>query len=131
MKRVLGWAVFFAFPALGQIEQAQLPIGHAADLVLFGRPLSGDDNSQPGIEWDQPREFTELRATFKRPVKPEAVNPEVWVWLSSTHPPGGGQGGWTLTDTPWSGSWKPIQGSAHLENGSGSFMSSRNPGGAR
>jgi hypothetical protein len=117
MKRVLGWAVFFAFPVFGQREQAQLPIGQAADLVLFGRPLSGDDNSQPGIEWDEPREFTELRATFKTAVKPEAVNPEVWVSLSSSHPPGGGQGGWTLTDTPWNGSWKPIQGSAHIENG--------------
>lgn len=73
-----------------------------------------------GVEWDEPREISEIRAVFKDMSGGVTIFAEYWVSLSSQNPPGGGQGGWTLTDTPWNGSRRPISGHASVERVHGS-----------
>jgi hypothetical protein len=67
---------------------------------------TGSTQSNLGIEWDEPREFHEIRVAFQGEVSPEKITPEYWV---SSWPPPEGRGGWTLTDTPWSGEWRAIR----------------------
>lgn len=130
---------FLSMAAVTQVLETQLPVGQPADLVLFGHfkswNPSGEDtlfsrksgaawmpvSSNFGVEWDEPREIGELRATFGPNVAPEKIHPEYWASKGSENPPGGGQGGWTLTDTPWNGTWKPILGSAHGQGGTWTF----------
>ena len=114
-----------AIPATGQTA------GQPADLARFGHLRTWDPNgdfspvsrtapskkANVGVEWDETRELTEIRASFKSPISPAAVHPEYWVSLASANPPGGGQGGWTLTDSPWKGTWEPVHGTARLDNG--------------
>jgi hypothetical protein len=137
--RAIAWLAVCVIPALGQMTPLRPHAGERVDLALFGHLTSwnetGNDSlfsrkSGPpwtahfanfGVEWDEPREINEIRAAFKHTVPLEAIHPEYWVSLSSDNPPGGGQGGWTLTDTPWNGSWKPARGSVHIENGTWVF----------
>ncbi len=67
---------------------------------------TGASSSNLGIEWDEPREFTEIRVSFREPIPPDAVTAEYWV---SSWPPPEGRGGWTLTDSPYNGKWTAIQ----------------------
>ena len=67
---------------------------------------NGSAKSNLGIEWDEPREFLEIRVRFQGQPPAGEVTPEYWV---SSWPPPEGRGGWTLTDTPWSGQWRAIR----------------------
>jgi hypothetical protein len=72
-----------------------------------------DGSSNLGVEWDEPRDFSELRVAYAGPT-PAKVVPEYWV---SSWPAAEGRGGWTETDSAWRGSWKPIVFSSHEEGG--------------
>lgn len=66
--------------------------------------------SNLGVEWDEPRDFEEIRVAAG--VNPEQVAVEYWV---SGWPAAEGRGGWTVTDSPWVGQWRPIRARAALE----------------
>ncbi|MEK7405607.1 MAG: hypothetical protein AAB225_10915 [Acidobacteriota bacterium] len=127
------WALAMAFPAMAAPAAPGAPV----DLASFGRIkgwLGGDaesaysrknapwravaetgaPGSNLGIEWDEPREFTEIRASFREPVPADAVTAEYWV---SSWPPPEGRGGWTLTDSPFNGKWMPIRAAREDESG--------------
>jgi hypothetical protein len=74
--------------------------------------LSGG-RSNLGVEWDEPREFDEIRLTAPG-VSPQQVELQYWV---SSWPPMEGRGGWTPTDSPWIGEWRTLRSIAQLQNG--------------
>jgi len=59
-----------------------------------------------GVEWDEPRQFREIEVQFRGNEMPQEIIPEYWV---SSWPPPEGRGGWTRTDSPWNGQWRPIK----------------------
>lgn len=78
------------------------------------QPLAdADGSSNLGIEWDEPRDFSELRIALDGAASGKVV-PEYWV---SSWPATEGRGGWTETDSSWRGSWKPIFVSSHANDG--------------
>jgi hypothetical protein len=112
-----------------------LPIGERADLVEFGRVKGWQSGGEQafarragppwraiadgkafnlGVEWDEPREFSEVRFVLEKPLSGESVHAEYWV---SSWPPPRGRGGWTEVDTPWKGEWRQIRGSLRQEQG--------------
>ncbi len=67
----------------------------------------------PGIEWDEPRDVRQVEVEFPdaRSVPlPNALRVEYWV---SSWPPRW-SGGWTKTDTPWQGEWRPLSTTAEV-----------------
>lgn len=124
-------------PACWAAETSRPAPGEPADLAGFGRIKGwpGGDAEQAfgrrttgrwtavvdqagarsnlGVEWDEPREFHEIRVAAQG-VTPDQVEPEYWV---SSWPPVEGRGGWTLTDTPWIGEWRAIRCSRRVEAG--------------
>ena len=86
--------------SLAAVAMAAPQPGDRVDLALFG-------HIDKGVEWDEPREFHEVRATAGSAV-------EYWV---SSWPPPEGRGGWTLTDSPWNGEWKTIRAERSMEGG--------------
>lgn len=70
----------------------------------------GEGKSNLGVEWDEPRDFEEIRVAAG--VAPEQIAVEYWV---SGWPAAEGRGGWTVTDSPWVGAWRPIRARAALE----------------
>ncbi|MFN7998242.1 MAG: hypothetical protein U0Q18_31765 [Bryobacteraceae bacterium] len=125
--------------SLAAAQAATPKPGERADLVPFGHirawadPKPGYPSSQPssppwlavaekqtkgfwniGVEWDEPREFSEVRVAFRDPISPQAVRVEYWV---SAWPPMEGRGGWTETDTAWRGQWAAIRAISAIENG--------------
>jgi hypothetical protein len=67
---------------------------------------NGEADWHLGVEWDEPRQFREIEVRFRRDDLPREVIPEYWV---SSWPPPEGRGGWTRTDSPWNGHWRPIK----------------------
>lgn len=67
-----------------------------------------------GVEWDEPREFSEVRAAFQDAISPQGVRLEYWV---SAWPPAEGRGGWTETDTAWRGQWAAVHAASNIEDG--------------
>jgi hypothetical protein len=130
IARYLALTVFLAATSL--ISHA----GSPADLAQFGRmkvwldkerevelapdaapwtmaPVEGLSRTfHFGVEWDEPRQFREVRAVLEPALPPAAVRLEYWVhhW-----PPQEGQGGWTRTDSPHNGGWRPIRKSVAME----------------
>ena len=78
------------------------------------REQGGDGHWNLGVEWDEPREFSEVHVAFQEPVPADSVRIEYWV---SSWPPPEGRGGWTETDTPWRRAWKLVHPSSRVENG--------------
>jgi hypothetical protein len=135
LYRVIMCAALASVVGQPQTRPVALPIGERADLAALGhlksweadgtQTLFSHKSGQPwtirasdfGVEWDEPREINEIRAASNNKNGPGTIVPEYWVSQSSKNPPGGGQGGWTLTDSPWVGSWQPISGHASVENG--------------
>jgi hypothetical protein len=130
-----------------QAANAQPPApkaGEPADLVHFGRVTgwAGSENEHTyakdggppwhaipkqnahdswnlGVEWDEPREFSEVHVTFQERIPANSVEVEYWI---SAWPPAEGRGGWTATDTRWQGEWRPVHASSRLENGGLTFL---------
>ena len=135
-RRNVARVLLAAFP--GVLGCSAAVPGGRADLVEFGRIKSwpgGEEekvfshrngvtwrpgmekdgaHANLGVEWDEPREFDEVRVKTIRTVSVAQVVVEYWV---SSWPPPEGRGGWTLTDTPWKGEWVPVRASPSLENG--------------
>ena len=74
----------------------------------------GSSKSNLGVEWDEPREFNEIRVAFQSAVAPAEAEPEYWV---SSWPQEEGRGGWTATDTPWVGEWRRVRATRQMEAG--------------
>src|SRR5690349_1877416 len=72
-----------------------------------------------GVEWDEPREFSEVHVTFQEPIAANSIELQYWV---SAWPPADGRGGWTETDTRWQGEWRQVHASSRLENGGVTFF---------
>jgi len=72
---------------------------------------AGSPRSNLGIEWDEPREFSEIRVSLREEVPADGLEAEYWV---SSWPAPEGRGGWTLTDSPFIGKWVRI----HTDRGS-------------
>jgi hypothetical protein len=66
---------------------------------------AGSPRSNLGIEWDEPHEFSEIRASLREEVPADGLEAEYWV---SSWPAPEGRGGWTLTDSPFIGKWVRI-----------------------
>jgi hypothetical protein len=129
------WAAFAAAPAMPAPPAGD---GQAVDLVEFGRvkawpageggqavPRSSTgawkavseqaspERANVGIEWDEPREFREVRFSSNPPIPESSFSVEYWV---SAWPAAKG-GGWTLVDTPWKGEWRAIRSQVKSEDG--------------
>lgn len=59
-----------------------------------------------GLEWEEPRQFRQVRALFDTHVAASDVRLEYWV---HNWPPEEGRGGWTRTDSPYNGEWRTIR----------------------
>ncbi len=127
MQRIVIWLSLACASVLGQNNG--LAPGEAVDLVGFGRVKGwpGGDVEQVfrrgapppwravreesggkfnlGVEWDEPRQFHEIRVAVQGATLPE-VEAEYWVssWPTAEH-----RGGWTATDSPWVGGWRAIR----------------------
>ena len=80
--------------------------GNPVDLASFGRRIA--DGDAVGVEWDDPRDVSEVHVVFPgntHAIPAGSLKLEWWgsVW------PNNGTGGWMKLDDPWNGEWVRVE----------------------
>ncbi len=90
-------------------------IGDRVDLAAYGRPLPDEDGV--GVEWEMPREISEIRVSGTGASPVSSLRVEWWgsVW------PANGTGGWKKLDDPWNGRWVRFPAAPRVDAGSSVF----------
>ncbi len=86
--------------AFAGIENAK--VGDRVDLARFATPLA---EKGIGVEWENPREVSEVVITGADPTAIASLKLQWWgsIW------PGNGMGGWMRLDDPFNGRWVTVQ----------------------
>lgn len=80
-------------------------VGERVDLARFATPLTDEG---VGVEWDNPRDVTEVVIRGVDPAMADSLKLQWWgsIW------PGNGTGGWMRLDDPFNGKWVTVKAAA-------------------
>ncbi|MGQ9651949.1 MAG: hypothetical protein ACUVXJ_17740 [Phycisphaerae bacterium] len=96
-------ALVFPLRAGATVNLEQTVVGERVDLARFATTFTGDNSI--GVEWDNPREVSEIVVSGVDDSLLGSLHIEWWgsVW------PGNGSGGWMRLDDPFNGRWVRVK----------------------